>query len=462
MEKGMTGAERFLTEHRTEFLPVIDDKELFDILESDISETIPQERVEHALEEVETKMLVFNKDPDHADKDALRVFLTAAEPLAQINVAALIEKFRNDRRVKGIGLLTDNLAGKQFTRSLTDFEQLRTSGQTPVIYDALRSAQDEPFDVAIVPVDPKNSPNSIPLFNAKEALGVRKIYFFSTGWVGVGASGVFSPEQQQQMEEIDGIFVNDELAGKIIQHQLPSFPKERIFITGTPIADALDISNAEQYIQTGRAKLGLEDDEIAVLVCGHISPPPGKNEEGTHPQISELTFELTMKALIEAARQAPSKKFVTVVRPHPRDPNKDKLMAIANQNLPENLRVVFGTNDKVSMQEAAYGTDATASIVGTDNFLAPMRGRRGIFLAYEDPGMGGELLTNLYGKENVDVIGTGEGITIARTPEEFRQTVLTLERAGLPHTQTDGEGTSIDRITNIVLSGSTQTAPDSR
>jgi hypothetical protein len=104
------------------------------------------------------------------------------------------------------------------------------------------------------------------------------------------------------------------------------------------------------------------------------------------------------------------------------------------------------------MQEAAYGTDATASIVGTDNFLAPMRGREGIFLGYEEPGMGGDLLTRLYGEDIVQIIGEGDRITVARKPEDFRNAVVCLQRAeDPPADDSSKEGDSIGRIADIML-----------
>lgn len=452
MERWIEDARRFLALHRGEFIPVTGDRGLFDLLEQAPPEAVDQERLEHALEGVETKVFLMQKPSGDFDRGAKKALLTASEPLAQASIGPMIERFRSDRRVRGIGLITDNVAGRYFSSSLPGFVQLRSYAKFPVYYDAMRAAENGPFDVALVPVDPRNSPNAVLLYGAKCVFGARKLYFLASSWVGVGSTDLFSGERARQMEEIDGIFVNDALAGRIVRHQLPDFPSERIIATGTPIVDAVDLRHADQHTRFGREKLGLGDDEVAVLFTGHISPSKEKPEEGIHPRISEHTFELTFAEMARAAEATPEWRFALVVRPHPRDPNKEELLRIAQQPVPRNLRVVVGTNDVVSMQEAAYGTDATASIVGTDNFLAPMRGRQGIFLGYDGPGMGGDLLRRLYGNDITRIIGEGDGITVCRKPEDFRNAVLGLKRAEIPSADAALVGSdSIDRIADIML-----------
>lgn len=450
MPYGAEGGRRFLTDHQDELRPVATDRDIFAALES--SDPVPDDRVERTLEQVETKVFQLEKPPDEYDPGAKKVLLTASEPLAYLSLQPMIERLRHDRRVRGIGLLSDNVAGQRFAAELNGFTPRRTSSDTPYAVDAMKMAADDPFDVALVPVDPRNSPNAASLYGAKSVFGAKKLYVLATGWVGVGSTDLYHGERAKQMDTIDGIFVNDDLAGRIVKHQLPDFPPDRIIATGTPIADAVDARHGLGYTQAGREKLGLADDEVAVLVSGHISPASDRPEAGVHPRISERTFEQTIGEMVKAAAAAPERRFALVVRPHPRDPNREELLRIAQQPVPENLRVIDGSNDVVSMQEVTYGTDATASIVGTDNFLAPRRGRQGIFLGYEEPGMGGDLLKRLYGSEITAIIGQGEGITVARTPDEFRQSVLELRRAGtsVPK-EDDDDRDSIDRMTEIML-----------
>ncbi len=452
MERLVEDAKRFLAAHRGEFLPVTDDRDLFEVLEQLPPVLVDRERIGRALETLETKVFLLRKPESGFDEGAKKVLLTASEPLAQASIGPMIERFRTDRRVRGIGLMTDNVAGRYFSGALPGFMQLRCWMGCPVYYDAMRAAEDGPFDAALVTVDPRNSPNAASLYGAKSVFGARRLYFLATSWVGVGSTDLFSGERARQMDEIDAVFVNDALAGRIIRHQLPGYPIGRIITTGTPIADSIDLRNAGQYTRAGREKLGLSDDETAVLVTGHISPPKERPQEGIHSRISEHTFELTFAEMARAAEAAPGRKFALVVRPHPRDPNKEELLRIAHQPVPGNLRVIAGPNDVASMQEAAYGTDATASIVGTDNFLAPMRGRQGIFLAYEGLGMGGDLLKQLYGEDIVQIIGGGERITVCRKPEDFCNAVFGLKRAGEPPADGAPEcGDSIGRIADIIL-----------
>lgn len=445
---------RFLAEHALEFIPAAEDQELLRELE----QTYPQpnlavtpERVQKVIERLETRVFLAEKDLAETNPDAKRILLTAAETLAFRSILPVIDALRDDRRVRSIGLMTDNLAAKQFEGKLDDFQRIRDPA-APMLVDAMKTAAQAPFDVALVPVDPKNSPNASALFGAKSVFGAKKLYFLSTGWVGVGNSDLFQGERAEQMESIDGIFVGDQLAADIVAHQLPDYPRHQILETGTPIIDSLDLEHAADYTHRGREKLQLDDDTIAVLLMGFVSPPPGEKSD-LAPRISEDTFARSFDQIVKVAADHPEKKIAILVRPHPTDPNSEELFTIANRPVPPNLAVRRATNDVVTMQEAAYGADVTASIAGTDNFLAPRRGRQGVFLGYEGAGMGGTVLDGLYGKEIVQLIDRGEGLTVAKTPEEFATVVINTTRNLNDETRPIQEvNRSVERMLDIMLS----------
>lgn len=449
----MSEAAEFLKRNYNDFAPVAEDRALLDALrdqDGDLDPTVTPGRVTEALDQLETKIFLSEKPDSESGPGAKRVLLTASETLAANSLAPILDRLHSDRRSKAVGLMTDNVAARLLSGKLEGFRQL-CDPEKPMLHDAMRAASPEPFDVALVPVDPRNSPNAHSLYGAKSVFGAKKMYFMATGWVGIGNTDLFEHDRRQQMDEIDGIFCADDLAASIIAHQLPDFPREKILVTGTPVVDAVEPERAEEYTKAGRDKLQLDDETTAVLVMGHISPVLGSASE-LHPRISERTFALTFHAMVAAAEAKPDRKFALLVRPHPRDPNADELFTIASQQVPENMKVVRASNDVVSMQEATYGADVTASIVGTDNFLAPRRGRQGVFLGYEEPGMGGPLLEDLYGTDIVRLIGEADGLKVAKSPEEFTEAIVNSRKAGGETQRPDhAAGSSVDRIVDVML-----------
>ena len=163
------------------------------------------------------------------------------------------------------------------------------------------------------------------------------------------------------------------------------------------------------------------------------------------------TFSQTFDQMVDLATKHPDRNFAVLVRPHPTDPHADELFQIANRETPPNLVVRRATNDVVTMQEATYGADVTASIVGTDNFLAPRRGRQGVFLGYEGPGMGGALLDKLYGREIVGLLERGDRLAVSRTPKSFHDLIESLTPShGVPDVAEQHQ-TSVERILDEML-----------
>jgi hypothetical protein len=330
------------------------------------------------------------------------------------------------------------------------FKQVRNP-ENPVLSDAMKTAENDPYDVALVPVDPRNSPNSPLLFGGKSVFGAKKLFFIATGWVGVGGTDLFDKDRFKQMEEIDGIFCNDDLAKKILLHQLPEYPPEKIYTTGTPVVDALEIEKGPEYAKQGREKLHIDEGTIGVLYLGDVSPAPNSADSNLNPRINEETFLSTLDSMIELAKSRPEKKFALMVRPHPRDPNRQEMLQSTRPDIPDNLHVTPATD--ISIQEATYSADATASIVSTENFLAPLRGKQGIFLGYDKPGFGSDALKKLYDQEIMEIIKNNENLAIASSPNEFAQIVDIVQHQPVKKEQQEisHRPNSIDTILNHIL-----------
>lgn len=285
----------FIKEHEDEIKPIISNS------------AINQERVEIILKEFETKVFLCEKQDHEHNSDAKRVLVTASQPLAFITIDTIIEQLKIDPRCKAIGLLTDNVAGKKFEdKNDSSFKRIYNKN-LPVLVDALKTAEKEPFDVILAVVDTINSPQSVALFAGKSVFGAEKLYFISSGWIGAGSKSSFQSERAKNMDEIDEIFCTDQLSRRILLNQLKEFPKDKVFITGTPIIGALEIDKAKEYTQTGRKKLGIDDNELAVLYIGDTSADYQRQGLDIDKRINEKTFSETLEAMIKLA-EAESEK----------------------------------------------------------------------------------------------------------------------------------------------------------
>jgi hypothetical protein len=437
--------EDFIRRQYTEIAPIVPENERAALEAVRHGEQTDRNDVERILETYESR--IFRMEKHDAAADAKRVLVSASEPLAFSTVRPILEAMKRDARVGGVTLLTDNLAGRSFEALHDpDFVQVRDPGK-PVMAEI-----PGPFEIALVPVDPKNSPNAAVLYGGKSVFGAERLYFLASGWVGVGNTPLFEQNRRERMDAIDGIFVIDDLAKRIVHRQLPEYPEERIQVTGMPLSDAVGAENPELLAAAGRQKLGLGTDERAVLLLPHVSPAPDRPEPGVHPRISEDTFERSLTALVRVAEANPGRRYAVLVRPHPRDWNREEYFRIADRELPPNLRVLPATNDVVSMPEAAYAASVTASIAGTDNFIAPMRGRQGVFLAYREEGMGGDLLRRLYGEDSVEEFRHARALTVADDPEAFGAVVEESEpNPANPPPPKSGGDTSAQRILDRML-----------
>ncbi|OGG79376.1 hypothetical protein A3J11_00265 [Candidatus Kaiserbacteria bacterium RIFCSPLOWO2_02_FULL_55_12] len=110
-----------------------------------------------------------------------------------------------------------------------------------------------------------------------------------------------------------------------------------------------------------------------------------------------LTFEKTLAGIETFAHTETRREIALIVRPHPRDPDKEKLVnAGESEQVLGNLSIKNGSSP-APLNGVVYASDVIVSIAGTENFFAPARGRRSIFLAYDGPGFAGEAFRSFYG-----------------------------------------------------------------
>lgn len=448
----------FIKKHEDVIKPITSDSEMIENLAHHriiADSVIDQKRIENILEEFETKIFLCEKQKHEYGADAKKVLLTASEPLAFLTINPIIERLKTDPRCKAIGLLTDNVAGKQFENKNDPSFKHIDNKDLPVLVDALKMAEKEPFDVTIAAVDPINSPQTIALFAGKSSFGSKKLYFISSGWIGTGGGSLLETERAKHADKIDGIFCNDQLAKRIILNQLKEFPKDKIFITGTPVIDTLEIDKAKEHTQTGRKKLGIDDDELAILYLGDVSAAYRQEGFNVCKRINEKTFAETLEAIIKLAEAEPERKFALLIRPHPRDPNKEEMFSIAKRKVPKNLKIISTSKEDVSISEATYSADIIASIASTENFLALLRGRKSVFLGYEKRGMGGDVLKQAYSKEVLNTIKQDKKISIVSSPENLipylKKQKHIPEEAEPPITFQKKTKTSTQKILDIAL-----------
>lgn len=447
----------FIQEHRDEIKPLLDKEEAsfldslggkFDPLDH-VDLTAKRAIVGNLLQRFETKLFFAGKD--NHDAGAMSVLFTAEDTGAYTAIRALITAAEKDPRCKGIGVLVAGVATKAFIKEFGDrFDQI--NNEPGVLLDILNLANEKPFEVIVASVSSMNGPESVTLFGGKSNLGTKKIFFVFEGWGGPGSA--FNANRER-MDGIDGMFCNDIVAAKIIKHWLPEFPNERILITGTPVLDSLRIENSQEYISTARRKLGLGPDTVSMLYCGDISFSYKAAGREADERINERTFETTLKAMISLAGSRPQKKYAILLRPHPADPNKEELYSLARDSeKPANLTVVPAVNPEVSIQEARLAADAVASIISTENFIAPIVGRNAIFLGYETREFKRSILVQTYGQEIANLIGKADPkIKVAVSSDDLCNFMDTCVRA--PEDLSDlpimSRGSAVSQMMNVIF-----------
>lgn len=424
---------RFIKEHEMEIRPFAEDKNALDLIAhtgiSDIvaERHLDESRVEKVLEGFETK--IFFMEKPNVSHDAKRVLVTMDIPGAYNAMSPLIAALLKNERCGAVEVLASGFARKEFEKRFgVSFRQVRSESNS-VLKDILSSVKDRPIDVAFASVSAANGPESVALYGGKSNFGAKKLFLVSDAW---GMAGSTFSGMRENMDEIDGIFCNDELARRMILHHLPDFPEEKILSLGTPVLENLELEKADEYRHEMRQRWGLDENTLAVLYLGDISEDYKNPSWMADKEINEITFAKTLDAVITAARRNPKRNFALLLRPHPRDPNKKTLYHLVESNEhPKNFLSRDASKDaNTQINQAAYAADVIASIVSTENFLASRRGKKAVFLGYGEKGLGGGVLKKIYGEEILSVIASGPDSRVVTSSDELAMHIETMRPAG--------------------------------
>jgi hypothetical protein len=417
----------FIKRHRDEIRPLTKNPDFVDNVSDGQLDGV-EKKIDSVLEEFENKLFVCEKT-EH-NKEAKRVLITVDNPGPYTTVKTIVEALLKDERCKSIAIITGGVSSKSFANQFGSQFQLVRNDDKLFWDDLAVFSEDNPVDVTIASVSEKNGPESVALWSGKPILGAKKTFLVFSEWGTLGNNFSErlkeSAEGKEAIAQIDGIFCNDDLAKRIVMNNLPDFPPDKIFDTGTPSLDSLNLPQAEELRRLGREKLGLTADDFTVIYVGDCSNYP---EYGCKPELNVRTFEQSLGAIIKLAEENPDLKLAFLLRPHPRDPDKERLYEFAKRvKLPPNLKFVSANREVVSMNEAAYAADVATSIISTENILAPLRGNFSIFLGFKENGMGERVIKSVYPPDILTAIKETRGIYIADSPEDLARIVSGLKK----------------------------------
>lgn len=443
-ESRLTDKLDFVERHAGEIKPVLSDdlKGKLDRLDE-----LSEQELDEILGATETKVFIYQKKQGEYEPGAKNVYLTIADPGAFNVIGPIRERMESDQRVRAIGVLTHGVAGVDFEKAKRQEYARIYDPKRTVLQDIQSATQIVQPDIVLASVSTQNGPEHVALFGGKGNLGASKIFLIMDGWTGLGSAFAMN----RRVGNIDGVFVNDDLARRVALRSLPSdFPQERVYATGTPTIDSIDNSKADEYAAEGRRKLGIGEETFAFLYGGGEQSAWAKRY-GTDPQIETKTFRGVVESLTQLARSKPEDNFALLVRPHPRDPEKDTIFDTSGIDLPANLKAVPAGGDIVSFDQATYAADVSASIISTENFKMPLRGREGVFLAFEGKGMGEYMIRKLFGEEIYEELKANPGVRMVTTRQELIEYLKDKEHheqtPPKPHQKSD----SVEKILDIIL-----------
>lgn len=439
---------RFLQKYADEVKPVLGDakKDVFDrIVEGSVSE----EEVNESAEEFETKIYSHRKEKGEFDENAKNVLVTIADPGAYNVAAPIIDRLQDDPRARSIKILTHGVSQKSFRGKFGEgFLQVGDPDQ-PVLAD-LGQATATPGapDVVFSTVSAENGPESVALFGGKSVLGAKRIYMVRDGWGGMGST-FDEGKSTLNMDEIDGIFCPDELSKQVVIDKLPYFSRDRIYDFGTPTIDSVYAEDGVDLQRSGREKLGLDDDTIAVLYGGGIQ---GEWIEryGTDPQIEAKTFSEVVGAIVDVAQNNPDKSYALLVRPHPRDPEKESIYDTSGIDLPKNLQIIPAVGPVISPSEAIYASDVDLTISSTEAFKNLLRGRQAVFLTLEGETMGEGMMQRVLGIDAYNQLQRSGGVKFIKDRLDLTRLISGVIRK-VSTKRSEEHESSVDRILDIAL-----------
>lgn len=420
--------KEFVTKHLSEVLPTLSEPDS-EVLKKvgDIDMIEDDSFFDRSIEGFENKLFVQEKI--EYSPEAKSILITVNDAGAYRAIKGLITNLEKDDRCKSIAVVTGGISNRFFPKDFGEnFKEVRDEGK-PFLVDILNYSKEHPFDIVIGSVSYVNGPESLSLVG-KENLGASRTFLVFEGWASHMGSGVESAKKEKAGRDfvvgLNGIFCNPGgLARKIIKTHLPNFPDEKIFEFGTPNLDDLDITHSEQLRQTGRQKLGLDEEDFAVLFWGDYSNYP---EYGADPFVNEKTFEKTLISLIELAKSKPDLKLAFLFRPHPGGGNdKYNFEEIVKRfSLPDNLKVRLASKSVIGLNEVAYATDVSTGIVSTEHVLATLRGRQAVYLGFDEEG-GAKVFNGFFPPNIQDALKNTPGISIVSSGQAFSNEIYRLK-----------------------------------
>ena len=442
MEKKFDDQIRFLDRHRDEIKPVVnaDEAQLLDRLYDGI---LTQEQIDRILHEQETKVFVLDKP--QASPEALKALLVGRDPGAALGIKSLIAAMEKDDRVGSLGLIIDGVAQSYLKEDLKPFEKL--DGSPLVIADIMKSAE-KPYDVIINTGSTINNPASVTLKNKEALTGGKssaKTYFVYEAY----EWGV-TQDYYDEVEGMDGIFCNDEVAKAILMERFPDFDPDHIYVTGTGQIDSVKADQAENLYRSGREKLEIDDTTFTVAYLGTISS--AYRMYGLDDRFDEKSWMRTVDAMARLAERYPGQKFALLYRYHPRDPQRDeKFTMTESMKLPQNLMLKKATNEQgLSADEVLYASNAISSVTLTENFKSKHRARQGIYLGFEDPGMGADYLKKIYSPEIIAAMEEKGGVAIVKNDDALFRYLESIKDKPIEQPKVKPGETSAERILDVL------------
>ncbi len=366
-------------------------------------------------------MIFYHTKPGHSLPGKKSVLLSAQHAGAWTVINGLLPELLEDERCGAIVVLVSDFSAKLFEEKYgKEFLKFPYSGKGTVLEDLSYIMHTLRVEVVLNSPNDINAPDSVLLFGAKSAFGAKKQFLFLDSW----GNAIREPllGGLDRMEEIDGIFTNDELARQIaiVGESYSRVSPEKIYGFGTPVIDSIDNAHAHEYKKVAREKMNISQKEIVILYLGGISYSVVPN--GASADIDEKSFEMFFDGCIKIAGMFPQKNICIAFRPHPRDPRKEeKYNCAKTKALPANA-LFKDSAAPLSVNEACYGADIIASIMSAENFLAPLRGKRSIFVAFSGKGMGLNLLTDIYGRPGLIAIAeTWPDVRVAFSAQTLEQ-----------------------------------------
>lgn len=217
-------------------------------------------------------------------------------------------------------------------------------------------------------------------------MGANRLFLLIGGWIGFGAmKQAFSNPDTPGIDEPDGIFCIDRLAKRILAWQAPHL-STRLFVTGTPEHDLVQVEQGEGNRKTCRKKLGIPDDAFVLLYMG--DNPPDYLSMVKDKKLTSLNA-LAVKQLIKDMQQVtfPRGHAYLLLRPHPRDRSPGWAMANRRTRKAPRIHIKNACSEVLTLQEAIYGADIVSGFHGTEIARAPHRGRIGVFFRPPFPGI---------------------------------------------------------------------------